>query len=93
MDDRVISEADINWGLQPSPHIEKIPRTAEYLLSLPKDELVAYVLDLREDADSLRRLVHATTTALASATEKDRRLMATIERLQEQLRKEKRPQQ
>jgi hypothetical protein len=88
-ENRVVTEADINWNLQPAPHIEEIPRTAEYLLSLSQSELVEYILDLREDAASLRRLVHLTTTALADSTEKERRLMVTIERL----RKEKRPQQ
>jgi hypothetical protein len=89
-ENRVVTADDIRWDLAPTPHVEAIPKTAEYLLSLPKQELAEYVIDVREDLASVRSVLHAATTALAIAIEKERRLTATIERLQEELRAERR---
>jgi hypothetical protein len=90
MSDRIITDGDINWELAATPHLEKIPRTAEYLVSQSKEELVDYILDLREDAATLRRHLHATTGALANSTQKLQIATDTIERLHEELRMERR---
>jgi hypothetical protein len=90
-----LGASTINWEFAATPCIEETPqrgsdRTAEYLIALPKQELIEYNLDLREDLGSVRSVLHATTTELAASIERERRLREENARLREQLREERR---
>jgi len=81
---------DIQWTPDSIPHIETIPHSGIYLAHFSREELLAYIIDLREEAVALRQTMHAAIAMVARLTTQLTRSRDTIVRLHDQARKDRR---
>jgi hypothetical protein len=81
---------DIQWTPDSVPRLDTIPHSGIYLTQLSREDLLAYILDLREEAAALRQTMHAAIAMVARLTTQLKRSHDTIVRLHDQAREDRR---